>query len=112
MSPAGRAPECRVSLRAAGRCPTMEAGVSSRNPRVLVRGRPRCEQAEEKSRSSVPVYEYACTACGERLEARQSFTDDPLTECPVCSGRLRKVLSPVGVVFKGSGFYRTDSRKS
>jgi putative FmdB family regulatory protein len=60
----------------------------------------------------VPVYEYACTECGERLEVRQSFTDDPLTECPVCSGRLRKVLSPVGVVFKGSGFYRTDSRKA
>jgi putative FmdB family regulatory protein len=60
----------------------------------------------------VPVYEYECTECGERLEVRQSFTDDPLTECPVCSGRLRKVLSPVGVVFKGSGFYRTDSRKS
>jgi putative FmdB family regulatory protein len=60
----------------------------------------------------VPVYEYECTECGERLEVRQSFTDDPLTECPVCSGRLRKVLSPVGVVFKGSGFYRTDSRKA
>jgi len=60
----------------------------------------------------VPVYEYACTECGERLEVRQSFTDDPLTECPVCSGQLRKVLSPVGVVFKGSGFYRTDSRKA
>jgi putative FmdB family regulatory protein len=60
----------------------------------------------------VPVYEYACTECGERLEARQSFTDEPLTECPVCSGRLRKVLSPVGVVFKGSGFYRNDSRVS
>jgi putative FmdB family regulatory protein len=60
----------------------------------------------------VPVYEYACTECGERLEVRQSFTDDPLTECPVCSGRLRKVLSPVGVVFKGSGFYRNDSRKT
>jgi putative FmdB family regulatory protein len=59
----------------------------------------------------VPVYEYACTECGERLEVRQSFTDDPLAECPACSGRLRKVLSPVGVVFKGSGFYRNDSRK-
>jgi putative FmdB family regulatory protein len=49
----------------------------------------------------VPVYEYECTECGERVEVRQSFTDDPLTECPVCSGRLRKGLSPVGVVFKG-----------
>jgi putative FmdB family regulatory protein len=58
----------------------------------------------------VPVYEYACTECGEDLEVRQSFTDAALTVCPVCSGRLRKVLSPVGVVFKGSGFYRTDSR--
>jgi putative FmdB family regulatory protein len=60
--------------------------------------------------SDVPVYEYACTACDEQLEVRQSFTDAPLTVCPTCSGRLRKVLSPVGVVFKGSGFYRTDSR--
>ena len=58
----------------------------------------------------MPVYEYACTACGERLEVRQSFTDEPLTVCPECAGRLRKVLSAVGVVFKGSGFYRTDSR--
>jgi putative FmdB family regulatory protein len=58
----------------------------------------------------VPVYEYVCTECGENLEARQSFTDPALTECPMCSGRLRKVLSPVGVVFKGSGFYRNDSR--
>ncbi len=58
----------------------------------------------------MPVYQYACTECGERLEVRQSFTDAALTECPACAGRLRKVLSPVGVVFKGSGFYRTDSR--
>lgn len=58
----------------------------------------------------MPTYEYACTACDERLEVVQRFTDDPLTECPRCGGRLRKVFSPVGVVFKGSGFYRTDSR--
>lgn len=58
----------------------------------------------------MPVYEYACTECGHQLEVRQSFTDDALTTCPQCSGRLRKLLSPVGVVFKGSGFYRTDSR--
>lgn len=58
----------------------------------------------------MPVYEYACTECGSRLEMRQSFTDDALTICPDCSGRLRKLLSPVGVVFKGSGFYRNDSR--
>jgi putative FmdB family regulatory protein len=58
----------------------------------------------------VPTYQYACTACGEQLEAVQAFTDAPLTECPACSGRLRKVFSAVGVVFKGSGFYKTDSR--
>jgi putative FmdB family regulatory protein len=58
----------------------------------------------------VPIYEYACTDCAEELEVRQSFTDEALTVCPACGGRLRKVLSPVGVVFKGSGFYRNDSR--
>ena len=60
----------------------------------------------------MPVYQYACTECGHQLEARQSFSDDPLTECPACAGRLRKVLSAVGVVFKGSGWYINDSRKS
>jgi putative FmdB family regulatory protein len=60
----------------------------------------------------VPTYEYACAECGERLEAVQKFSDDPLTVCPACGGRLRKVFSPVGIVFKGSGFYRTDSRAS
>jgi putative FmdB family regulatory protein len=58
----------------------------------------------------VPTYEYACTSCGEQLEAVQRFSDDPLTVCPACGGALRKVFSPVGIVFKGSGFYRTDSR--
>jgi putative FmdB family regulatory protein len=58
----------------------------------------------------VPVYQYACTECGEQLEVRQTFTDSALTECPACEGRLRKVLNAVGVVFKGSGFYRNDSR--
>ncbi|TDC51993.1 FmdB family transcriptional regulator [Jiangella ureilytica] len=58
----------------------------------------------------MPTYQYACTDCGEPLEAVQKFTDDALTECPVCGGRLRKVFSAVGVVFKGSGFYRNDSR--
>ena len=58
----------------------------------------------------MPTYQYACTECGHALEAQQSFTDDPLTTCPECSGRLRKVFSAVGVVFKGSGFYRNDSR--
>jgi putative FmdB family regulatory protein len=58
----------------------------------------------------VPTYQYACTECGEQVEAVQKFSDDPLTVCTNCGGRLRKVFSPVGIVFKGSGFYRTDSR--
>jgi putative FmdB family regulatory protein len=59
----------------------------------------------------VPTYQYACTSCAEQVEKVQRFTDDPLTVCPACGGSLRKVFSPVGIVFKGSGFYRTDSRK-
>jgi len=58
----------------------------------------------------VPTYQYVCTECGGQLEAVQKFTDDPLTVHEACGGRLRKVFSPVGIVFKGSGFYRTDSR--
>ncbi|MFV2012166.1 MULTISPECIES: FmdB family zinc ribbon protein [unclassified Micromonospora] len=58
----------------------------------------------------MPTYQYACTACGHQLEAVQSFTDEPLRDCPSCTGRLRKVFNSVGIVFKGSGFYRTDSR--
>ena len=58
----------------------------------------------------MPTYEYACGECGERLEAVQKFTDDPLTVCPACGGKLRKLFSAVGIVFKGSGFYRNDSR--
>jgi len=58
----------------------------------------------------VPTYSYACTECQHRFDAVQSFTDDSLTVCPECDGRLRKVFSAVGVVFKGGGFYRTDSR--
>ena len=58
----------------------------------------------------MPTYQYACTECAERLEAVQSFSDAALTECPACAGRLRKVFSAVGVVFKGSGFYKNDSR--
>jgi putative FmdB family regulatory protein len=58
----------------------------------------------------VPTYQYSCTDCGEPVEAVQKFTDQPLTVCAACGGRLRKVFSPVGIVFKGSGFYRTDSR--
>ncbi|MCX4915269.1 FmdB family zinc ribbon protein [Streptomyces sp. NBC_00687] len=60
----------------------------------------------------MPTYQYQCTACGEGLEAVQKFTDDALTECPNCGGRLKKVFSAVGIVFKGSGFYRNDSRGS
>ncbi len=60
----------------------------------------------------MPTYQYQCTECGSGLEAVQKFTDPALTECPECKGRLRKVFSAVGVVFKGSGFYRTDSRSS
>jgi putative FmdB family regulatory protein len=59
----------------------------------------------------VPTYQYRCTECGGQLEAVQKFTDEPLTVHDDCGGRLRKVFSPVGIVFKGSGFYRTDSRK-
>jgi putative FmdB family regulatory protein len=58
----------------------------------------------------VPTYEYACTVCAERHEVVQRITDPALTECPACGGALRKVFQPVGVVFKGSGFYKTDSR--
>lgn len=60
----------------------------------------------------MPTYQYACTACDHRFEAVQRFTDASLTECPECAGALRKVFSSVGVVFKGSGFYRTDSRSN
>ena len=60
----------------------------------------------------MPTYSYACTECDNRFDAVQAFTDDALTSCPQCSGRLRKLFNSVGVVFKGSGFYRTDSRES
>jgi putative FmdB family regulatory protein len=60
----------------------------------------------------MPTYDYACTHCDHAFEVFQAFTDDALTECPECGGRLRKVFGSVGVVFKGSGFYRTDSRSS
>jgi putative FmdB family regulatory protein len=58
----------------------------------------------------MPTYEYACRSCGQHLEVVQSFRDDPLTECPNCGGVLRKVFQPVGIAFKGSGFYKNDSR--
>nr|WP_026123901.1 FmdB family zinc ribbon protein [Nocardiopsis chromatogenes] len=60
----------------------------------------------------MPTYQYVCTECGEPLEVVQKFSDDSLTTCPSCEGRLRKVYSAVGIVFKGSGFYRTDSAKT
>lgn len=60
----------------------------------------------------MPTYQYTCNDCGHFLEAVQSFSDDALTVCPACGGTLRKVYNAVGVVFKGSGFYRTDSRGS
>ena len=64
---------------------------------------------EARVGGSVPTYQYTCTECGEPVEAVQKFTDAPLTVCAACGGRLRKVFSPVGIVFKGSGFYRTDT---
>ncbi|MBD2893023.1 FmdB family zinc ribbon protein [Spirillospora sp. NPDC000708] len=60
----------------------------------------------------MPTYQYVCTECGEPLEVVQKFSDDALTECPACKGKLRKVFSAAGIIFKGSGFYRTDSRGS
>lgn len=60
----------------------------------------------------MPTYQYACNACGHEFEAIQSFSDSSLTQCPECKGEVRKVYSAVGVVFKGSGFYKTDSAKS
>jgi putative FmdB family regulatory protein len=58
----------------------------------------------------MPTYEYECTVCGQHIEVFQRFSEDPLTTCGVCGGRLRKVFHPAGIVFKGSGFYATDSR--
>jgi putative FmdB family regulatory protein len=66
-------------------------------------------QTEEQE---MPTYEYRCTSCGEHLEVVQGFRDEPLTECTLCGGPLRKVFGSVGIVFKGSGFYKTDSRSS
>lgn len=60
----------------------------------------------------MPTYSYRCTECGNAFDIQQAFTDDALTECPSCSGRLRKLFGTVGVTFNGSGFYRTDSRSA
>lgn len=59
----------------------------------------------------MPTYEYACTACGERTEAKKRFDDPPLETCELCGGKLRKLFSPVGIVFKGSGFYSSDAKR-
>lgn len=69
-------------------------------------------ESAKNEEGDVPTYQYACTSCGHQLEVVQSFTDPSLTVCPECEGSLRKLFSGVGVVFKGSGFYRTDSRAS
>src|SRR5438132_6754375 len=61
---------------------------------------------------AMPTYEYACLSCGQHVEVYQRFSDDPLTVCGVCGGPLRKVFQPAGILFKGSGFYATDSRSS
>jgi putative FmdB family regulatory protein len=66
--------------------------------------------AEADEGVAMPTYEYACSKCGEHLEVVQSFRDEPLKKCPACGGRLKKVFGNVGIVFKGSGFYKTDSR--
>jgi putative FmdB family regulatory protein len=68
--------------------------------------------ADLKEAAAVPTYQYSCTECGHFFEQFQSFSEDSLTTCPQCEGRLRKVFNAVGVVFKGSGFYRTDSRSA
>jgi putative FmdB family regulatory protein len=60
----------------------------------------------------MPIYEYECEKCGNRFERVQSIHDDPICQCPECSGNLHKVIHPVGIIFKGSGWYITDSRKS
>ncbi len=62
--------------------------------------------------ASLPIYTYACEACGRVIERRQSFSDSPLTVCDGCGGSLRRVLHPVGIIFKGSGFYNTDYKRS
>ena len=71
-----------------------------------------CRSKPTEREQVVPKYQYQCKDCGEALEVQQSFTEDALTVCPNCGGNLRKVFNAVGVVFKGSGFYKTDSRSS
>jgi putative FmdB family regulatory protein len=78
---------------------------------TLALGVGECQQPSDPE-DQLPTYQYACTECGEQFEAVQSFSDPALTECPNCGGKLRKVFNSVGIVFKGSGFYRNDSRPS
>ena len=74
--------------------------------------RPDCTRPGGWDYCAMPIYVYACTNCGERTEAKQGFDDPPLEVCPHCGGKLRKMYSPVGIVFKGSGFYSTDAKRS
>ena len=73
---------------------------------------PGTTELDERGRAQMPTYEYACTSCGEHIEVVQSFRDAPLTACPACAGPLRKVFGSIGIVFKGSGFYKTDNRSA
>ena len=68
--------------------------------------------ASREDNGGMPTYEYQCKTCGHQFEQMQRFSDPPLTECPKCSGQIRRVIFPAGVIFKGSGWYITDSRKS
>ena len=73
---------------------------------------PILEPLDSGSERKVPIYSYTCTSCNAMIEKRQSFSDAPLTICDACGGSLRKIIHPVGIVFKGSGWYVTDSRKA
>src|SRR5690625_3111028 len=101
-------PRARTTMLRASQVTSSPASLDSCGSHAasLALGHIECQETE----GTVPTYQYACTACGHELEAVQSFSDDPLTECPACQGRLRKLFGSVGVVFKGPGFYRTDSR--
>ncbi|GAB3851577.1 hypothetical protein GCM10029963_39630 [Micromonospora andamanensis] len=93
-------------------CPTLPLDEPGGNDAPLALEYVECQPAVPDPEENVPTYQYACTACGHQLEAVQSFSDEPLTDCPACEGRLRKLFNSVGIVFKGSGFYRTDSRSA
>jgi len=107
-----------------GRCEALPAKFQARVDGIGLRTGPlavkddECQDSRalghqaDKEGDRVPTYQYICNDCGESHEAVQKFSDDALTECPACGGKLRKVYSAVGVVFKGSGFYRNDSRST